>query len=539
MGIVLSCSRNYAMLADMEVDYARRERLLLGMLNARIILAALRGALALFKLDYPDALHRLAVAPDTGVEAPPGLQLPCTGNVLDEWAKKVEADVCEALDSFGPPSAGNLLGQNTLVSLSLIRPKCITIDGARVADRVLIMFDDAHTLTASQRVRLLKELIELRSPVSIWVAERFEALSSDEVLSSGAIVGRDYDSVVLLERFWREKNRRQRFEKLLLGIADRRVRAATAVEIDSFDPCLQSSLEGTRWQERIVPAISEATQRVRTLAGETQRYQEWISACGKAEETAIEKLIAWRALEILIERDKRKAQQTFDFFPLSSKELEERDGSDVQAAAKLFLAHELDLPYYYGPRCLANLASSNIEQFLWLAGDQFEEAVSAALLKKPTDLPPERQEKIIRKAVHLWWEEIPRRVRDGREVRNFIQAIGEFANWVTYQPNAPYSPGVTGIAISMSDRDSLRDPKSAKFQALRRVVSSAIAHNLLEPILDYEVKGGRWMVLYLNRVLCVQFELPLHYGGFRERKLTELCQWLEQGFRPKKGGSLL
>ncbi len=542
LGIMLSCSRNYATLADMEIDDARRVRLLFGLLNARVILATLRGALALRKLDYPDEVHRLTVAARHETEVPPGLQLPCTGNVLYEWARDVEADVCEAIDSFAPSRADSLPGHDSLASLRLIRPDCLTVDGAPIAERTLVMFDDVHKLTATQRETILNGLIELRSPVSIWVAERFEALSAGEMLSSGATAGRDYDRVILLEQFWRERNRKRRFERLLLSVADRRARAATAVEIGSFGSCLQVSLEGTRWQDRIVPAIRDAAQRVRALAGNGALYQEWISTREKMEGTATDRLLAWRTLEILIERDRRKEQKIFDF-ALPSEELEEKEGSDVEAAAELFLARELDLPYYFGPGRLASLASSNIEQFLWLAGDQFEEAVSAALLKKPIDLPPERQAAIIRRAVQRWWEEIPRRVGNGRKVRDFLDAIGKFANWVTYQPNAPYSPGVTGIAISMTDRDRLRDPKSLTgtpgFQELAQVIASAIAHNLLEPILDYKVKGDRWMVLYLNRALCVQFKLPLHYGGFRERSLTELRQWLEHGFRQKKERSLL
>jgi len=362
------------------------------------------------------------------------------------------------------------------------------------------------------------------------------------MLSSGATQGRDYDSVIPLEQFWREKGRKPRFEKLLLNIADRRASAATAVEINSLGSCLQESLEGTQWQERILPAIEVVSQRVRSLAAKANLYQEWISNREMIDGTPAEKLLAWRTLEILMEREKRKEQKALDF-ALTNRELEEKAGSDVEAAAELFLARELEFPYYFGPSRLASLASSNIEQFLWLAGDQFEEIVSAALLKRPTDLSPERQEAIIRKAVQSWWDEIPRRVRNGREVRDFLEAIGNFAHWETYRPNAPYSPGVTGIAISMEDRDRLLDSKSKnenlRFQKLRATIASAIAHNLLEAILDYSVKGRRWMVLYLNRGLCVHFALPLQYGGFREKTLMELYQWLEHGFRSKKEESLL
>lgn len=543
VGVMLSCSRNYAALADMELDEARRQRLLFGLLSARVVLAGLRGALALRRIEYPQGADRVRVDARHDVEPPAGLEFPCSGAALYDWARSLEASVCEALDSFGPAQLESATGQDGLASLALIQPGCLSVDGSPIAERTLIMFDDVHKLTVGQRDALLTNLIELRLPVSVWVAERFEALSADEMLASGAVGGRDYDRVVLLERFWREKNRKQRFEKLLLNIADRRARAATAVEIGSFGSCLQSSLEGTRWQGRIESGVGEVSQRVRSLAGQgqTQIYQDWLASRESLSATASEQLLAWRVLEILIERDRRKDQKALDFV-LSSDDLEEREGSDVEAAAELFLARELSLPYYYGPGRLASLASANIEQFLSFAGDEFEEIVAAALLKRPTDLPAERQEAILRKAVDALWQEIPRRVRNGREVRGLLEAIGSFAKSVTYQPNAPYSPGVTGVAISMADRDRLRSSKAGAgatgYEGLASAMASAIAHNLLEPILNYKVKGGSWMVLYLNRALCLKFALPLHYGGFRERSLSELAGWLAHGFRPRNGESL-
>jgi len=53
LGVFHSCARNYATLEDLEFDTARKERLLFGLLNARVVLAALRSALVLHRLDYP------------------------------------------------------------------------------------------------------------------------------------------------------------------------------------------------------------------------------------------------------------------------------------------------------------------------------------------------------------------------------------------------------------------------------------------------------------------------------------------------------
>jgi len=47
LGVMLTCGPGYAMLQDLEVEQARNDRLFFGLLTARIILAVLRGAIAL------------------------------------------------------------------------------------------------------------------------------------------------------------------------------------------------------------------------------------------------------------------------------------------------------------------------------------------------------------------------------------------------------------------------------------------------------------------------------------------------------------
>lgn len=543
LGVMLSCARNYAALADMGFDQGRQERLLFGLLNARIVLATLRGALALKGHAYPGDLYRLTIVPSPVAEAPHGVLLPCSGKEIYDWAMRLETMVCEALDSFGSPRVESLPGHDTLMSLMFMRPESITLDGSPVAERMLLLLDDVNKLSNLQRKLLLQTVIDLRSPTGIWLAERFEALSADEMLSSGATEGRDYESVIPLEQVWRGK--KKQFEKLVLNIADRRARSAADVEINSFGSCLQDSLDGTEWQQTFVHAFDVVRDRVITLAGTRTRFQEWVAERQVMDGTPREQAIAWRALEILIEREKRNSQQELDF-ALSVDDLEDKDDSAVNTAAEIFLAHEFGIPYYFGPSKLAAIASSNIEQFLFLAGDEFEELISSVLINKnkPAALTPERQQAILKKAAQSRLDDIPRRVRYGREVRDFIESIGMFSRWMTDQPTAPNDPGVNGIAISMADRERLTDHNYLKMrpdrEKLARILASAIAHNLLETVLNYKCKGERWMVLNLNRLLCVHFHLPLNYGKFKEQTLDTLCNWMEQGFRPKKGtGSLL
>ncbi len=107
---MLMCGRNYALLQELDVDNARRQRLFFGLLNVRIILAALRAAMAMRQLSYPDDLGRLRVA-RTEIELQPlGISFPATGKDLYNWSAGLEAKICEMLDSFGPLQINSLPG---------------------------------------------------------------------------------------------------------------------------------------------------------------------------------------------------------------------------------------------------------------------------------------------------------------------------------------------------------------------------------------------------------------------------------------------
>jgi len=231
LGVMLSCGRTYATLADVECDEAQRTRLLFALLDARILLAALRGALTLRRLDYPSHLDRLRITPPHDVEAPAGLHLPCTGAEVHAWATQLEASVCDALDSFGPIEDVALTGHDKLMSLSLLNANWMTIDGQPVTKHVLVLLDDVHKLTPKQRGAVVEDIIAQRASVGVWLAERLETLSSDEMLSSGALDGRDYGGVMALEGFWRQQAKR--FEKLVINVADRRAQYSGPRKLDS------------------------------------------------------------------------------------------------------------------------------------------------------------------------------------------------------------------------------------------------------------------------------------------------------------------
>ena len=228
-------------------------------------------------------------------------------------------------------------------------------------------------------------------------------------------------------------------------------------------------------------------------------------------------------------------QAEFDF-ELSAIEYEKQDDPALRNAAAAFLSRDHKIPYYYSLDCLVRLASSNIEQFVMLAVDEFEQSVSLALVQKPIALSTEQQHRIAVRASERLWDAIPRRA--GKDVATLLRAIAEFSRWYTFRPTAPNDPGVNGVAILMEDREKLLDPeylaKKAEHRAVADIVARAMQFNLLEPVLDYNCKGKTFMLLTLNRLLCAKFLLPLGRGLFKEQSLETLSRWLQSGFHKPK-----
>lgn len=539
LGVMLTCSRAFADFEDLAFEPRVRARLLTALLNAKIVITALRGALALANRVFPRDLASVTFAlDDCLLPSLDGRTFPADGPSVYEWAQHVERDVSEAATSLSPPSDPPPCHEE-LFALRLIGGGRLRVDGKPVAPLALVMIDNVHELTAPQRQHLLQLLFADDAPRHVWLAERLSVLPPSELLSPGAPTGRD-SVVVLLEEFWREKRRRA--EKLLLSIADRRSRYARDTDVHEFGPNLEDSLDDPRWNQTFESVARAIEARVREKVAAKPSFNQWLTAQSGAGDTPRERALAWRTLEILIERELRSSQMSLEL-PLSEDDLASKDDSQVKAAAELFLAREAGVPFYFGPGTLAALASFNIEQFLRLAGEMFEELISAALLRRqPASLRAERQERVLQRSVRERWIDIPTRVEHGRDVQRLVGAIGEFSKWQTFLPNAPYAPGVTGVGITMTDREALRNPggQAARNHAyLARVISAALSHNLLEANLDVKCKGQTWMLLYLNRSICLQFGLPLQYGGWRAKSLRELEAWLQGGFRPPTSGSLL
>jgi hypothetical protein len=538
LSVMLPCARTFPALADVGLNPTRARRLLLALIDSRILLGALRSILVVQGLRFPDDLARLSVVapPDDIV---PGLTFPANGVAVQRWAESVEQRVADLIDTLLSPEGSGPSGHDALLSLRILDANCVRLDDKPFETRWLITFDDMQKLAPSQRSALLEVVVDQRARSTVWLAERFEALANEELLANGALSGRDH-LVIALEREWKKG----RFEPAVKLIAERRARMAADSAgpnaPDAFAPTIEVDLDSPNWhdKEKMEAALSIVRKRVENIAASKPHYTEWVQSRANIESSLRHQLIKWRTLEILIARHAGKSQLSLFPEPLPARELDEKEATNVRAAAELFLSKEFGFPYYFGLSQLASLGSFNVEQFIRLAGDLFEEALAAAVMRRPTMLSPQRQERIIKAAFDERVKDLPRRARNGRRALNFLDAIGQFCREETYQPNAPYAPGVTGFALSMAECTSMFDPSTRKrrpdIAAFADVLITALQYNLLLPDFDRPRPTGRVVVLYLNRLVCAKYDLPLHYGGFREKRLQDVIYWPTHGFRPSR-----
>lgn len=547
LGIWLKMSQEYHTL-DQSED-SNQHGLFCAMLNSRIILSAFNGICELNGLSVRRDLNRIRV-----------FLRPEANNITTKsWSKwrsedgdvfynrmaDLEADLSDMIDDPFWDGKPTKLSHAGLWSIDLLANVNILIDDKPFKFRPLIMLDDAHELLKVQLQYLFSLLMSRQVAIPFWISLRKQALGLGELLTerlgTGVEKGRDYQIVDF------EKSIRGIFRKCVLEISKLRVQSVAA-QIGGLSQAFSDFISDNR-EEFLLKKLDDSVaqeikDKVLTAAGsELKRFQRLISEIEEQCKEPHDLCRRLRLLEILIQREMGKPQKSFIFQEVSRETLYKHESNKaVVEAAELFLAKDYKLPYYFGAPRLMTLSSFNIQQFLILAGALFEEIMTAIRLDRDSEsfLSPKRQHTIISKVAEGFLKDIPTSVHHGSQVFRFIHAIGGMCRNETYRPTAPYAPGVTGTAITMYEFDIL--VKGAKkgdevLLELYETIESAIAHNILEPEPNYRCKQKEFLVLYLNRLLCVPFQLPMQKGGFREQKLSTLIRWMKSGYRKTKSNA--
>ncbi len=534
LGFRVPLGRDFRAIVDLEPDPAVSTRTFWRLLDARIIRAFCDAIEYLVDVEEGPVLGAVQVqASADGVGALDRLGGKAA-HELRAWAVQAEAQLLDRLDSVLPrDEPGD--GHAALYSVRALSGATLLVDGTPTALRPLLLLDDGHELAEGQRKLLLDALHDRELQLARWYTERYSAMESEELVGDGE--PRRNHVPVDLERealrmgnVTRRGGKTRHFEKLLADIAGRRASRPLA-QYDGEDRSFVELLDvddGSELDARTERAITTVRERLEKATETADRYAQWFSAAEGLR--GPEAAIRWRELEIVMARDRDRPELGLFAVELTDDERRSRSGSSIREAADLFLRREFGLPFYAGAERLSKLAAENIEQHLNLCADLFDGMLVEITLRRGAELSRLRQDATLTTASENFWREIPSRRVGGRRIQQLLRHIAKLCRAETYRSKAPYAPGVTGTALSMDDRARLLDPQVRSrlpgAQQLFEALGGAIGHNLLRAHTNRSVKNDQWMVLYLNRLTCVRYGLPLGYGGFRERSLEEMCQWM-------------
>lgn len=550
VGALLNLQDSFLEVEDLRCDTDTKIRLFFRLLDARIMLAVTTAVLesvgagaadnsssrVVFRPREPRSIHALERLGRTSAE------------VMDK-SLEAEGEILELFDQLVGTGQRLPAGHARLYSLQLLSSCDCLVDGEKLTAMPLLMLDDGHALSRVQRGALMKELADRSLTIGRWLALRSEALSDDELLGA-AQTGRDVD-IIELEAVTRERSsagkdqrrlvgqtlNHRRYQKMLLDIADRRAQHVLSqifVSPRSLSAMLEVEPE-EGIEARIESALSEVVRRTTSRMANQVRYLEWCELLSSLEGRS--GLARAAEIEVLVERDKKRQQGDLfeEIFPLTPDDVTQRGSSSLREAGLLRVSQEFNLPYYYGTEVFPRLGSANIEQWLELCGNSMSEVLRMDSLGRDISLPPTIQDRIARESSEAYYRDLVQ-FPDGYLVQRFVDRVAEISALEAKKPTVPYPPGVTGTALSMHEREILRTKDSDRrfpgSSGLRRALASAVANNVIWLELDYSNKNNRWMVMYLNRLLCPRFGMPLTLGGFREKRLSEMSGWFAAAQRP-------
>ena len=528
LGVFVNCKEDYSRLAEFNVDPQIKETLFWALLHSRLALLTIRAALQLTNRVYPSDVDAVCFKPrpDSTLNRPDARTI--TGSELFNRARAAEQLIVDSLNSFTPSPP--LLSEGLVIDniFQLFNTHRVLIAGEESPKHILVMFDDAHLLDNTQRDLLVSELERHdRSAFASWMAMRLRALEPLEIISETVRPNREGYAPVRFDS-WKSSQ----VETWLLDVGDRRARRAQ-LDLSSFSACLADSLETEFDNSQLVAAATAERDRTYEMASQYgDLYSDWIDQTEKSTMTLrpFEQASKWAQLQILMQRRIQNAQGEFTFERLSSA-LVDKAGSDTLEPATIFMSERNKLPYFYGVSRIAQLASTNVDQFLALSATLFDRLLNSgyASRRHHRELPPSTQHRVALAQSRAYVNGLRTSYPYGQDVSSLITGIAELCQAESRRPNVPVTPGVTGISIQISERDALISAAEASGSQERRLLNalaSAIAHNVLSIRITDRQRDQNRAVFYLNRLICPAFRLPLGFGGYKQQKLNDLCAWV-------------
>ncbi len=514
-GVYLQLGRDYEFLEDDALfNEVEQKRVFLSLLNARIVLATLKSCMSLAGIKYT-ALDQITYSPEELVPEFGDFKAEFTGKELLDWAAEQERRICEFLDSFVMPDEG-IQGSNSLFALKAMKASWFTYKGERLCDEFIFQIDDGHKLTKKQKKTIREEAVELRLPVTLWIAERLETLSTTDILSDKNIKDRDDQTIHL------ENAKKGIFNPMVKNISTLR----SAFSTDGIILASALASDTTINYKALYNEASKKYQSQLEKLHNYDNYQECVAAINMQD--PYERVLNMRAL--LMHASRQGSGGVMNLFGYTAQDLEWIVGPLMPMVKEVMPGEIAKLPQYYGFSTLIDLASQNVEQFLDLSAKMYELLV-AKKISDPSHyvLTAEEQDGIIRGFAKNRLEDIKRLPR-GNKIYGFLMHLIDFCREVTFTPSYSYR-SVTGFAVKEENsgkwgKDGFWFQEEANDE-LSTILKDCLSYNfLMKQGITQGKKDQKWTIFYLNSWLCAYAHLPLERGGWRPLTLHKLNSWL-------------
>jgi len=508
-------------------------RLFNALLDTRIVGAFVRG---LRKLQATGiiprgALRLLAIAPE---ESPPALfASPATLDELEARCAATERAFGELLNSF----PGDPLPEAVQPHARIFALQFLAIQFRDVQELQhfipLVMLDDVQDLSQDQRALVRDEFLR-RVSVPRWLAVRTQVYGLEELISvEGKDPDREFRDVRLDEVF----QSGGLFSRFAANVVHRRLQSTEALQqvtVEDFKRLMRSPDE-TVPAEAARPLLDELVQRTGGLA-QLPYFSELIQKARSAlTRTPIDfsVLVDLQVGLILSARYSTRGQRAL--FP--TLEEPEAPNAKLRDAAEWFATKQCGRPFYHGFETFVQCATGNVQQLLATLAGVVERMVHRAELDRDKSLKPEDQEKILRDVSADYYRALEAKHRRGASLRQFVENLGRLCADVTYKPNAPIAPGVSGFGLTPGELREYVQKQNEDTALFREVLTAAVAGNVLSVRPTKQGQAGtEKLVFYLNRVLCVQYELPPNYGGWQHIPCSTLLQMMRRRMAPREIG---
>lgn len=514
-GVYLQLGRDYEFLEDDGLfNDMEQRRIFLSLLNARIVLATLKSCMSLAGIKYT-ALNEITYAPEELVPEFGDFKAEFTGKELLSWAAEQERKICEFLDSFVMPDEG-IQGSSSLFALRAMKASWFTYNGESLCDEFIFQIDDGHKLTEKQKKIIRSETVEARLPVTLWVAERLETLSTTDILSDKNIRDRDDQTIHL------ENSKKGIFNPMVKNIAA--LRSAF-----SSDGIILASALASDTTINYKALYNEACKKYQAQLEKFhnyENYQECVAVVN--EQDPYERVLNMRAL--LMHAARQGSGGSMNLFGYTAQDLEWVVNSVMSLVKEVMPGEILKLPQYYGFSTLVDLASQNVEQFLDLSAKMYELLV-AKKISAPSHyvLTAEEQDGIVRDFALARLENIKRLPR-GNKIYGFLMQLINFCREQTFTSTYSYR-SVTGFAVKEENSGKWGKDgfwfQEKNNEELSMMLKDCLSYNfLMKQGINQGKKDQKWTIFYLNSWLCAYAHLPLERGGWRPLTLHKLNSWL-------------